>query len=200
MEKGKTLYIITIVILIIIILLLVGLLIYVISTNNTSTNNELSSSNLLSNILTDHTENNAVMNTTNNTNALNNNIESNYTNTTNIINETIPSNTDSDVETEVKNVTTKFLNAVNAQDLTTACDYASASAIETIQEYNLTNFTIDYSSYRYVDYSDVYVYYIDYNMDYNGITNIKDVGLGRLLCIEEINGEYKVTGVGATGL
>ena len=33
-----------------------------------------------------------------------------------------------------------------------------------------------------------------------GTTNIKDVGLGRLLCIEEINGEYKVTSVGATGL
>ena len=101
------------------------------------------------------------------------------------------------VSSQVNNTTdnnTISINVINSTE--------ENSAVETVQKYNLTDFTIDYSSYEPRETSEkaVYIYYIDYKMDYDGITNIKDVSLGRLLCIEEIDGEYQVTTVGATGV
>lgn len=197
--------IVIVVILIIIMVLLIGLLAYIIYKNNTENscrinaiNNAISTFDSLNESVSSQ-----VNNTTNNNTISNNIINSIEKNSVveNPTNNTLISESTS-IEEKIKNVAMEFINAVNLKDWGTARDYASASAVETVQKYNLTDFTIDYSSYEPRDTSEktVYIYYIDYKMDYEGITNIKDVSLGRLLCIEEIDGEYKITTVGATAV
>ena len=197
--------IVIVVILIIIILLLIGLLVYILYKNNTENACRINAINNA--ITTFESLNESVSSQVNNTTD-NNTISSNVINSTeeNSIVENSTNNAliseSTNIEEKIKNVAIEFINAVNLKDWDTARDYASASAVETVQKYNLTDFTIDYSSYEPRETSEkaVYIYYIDYKMDYDGITNIKDVSLGRLLCIEEIDGKYKITTVGATSL
>ena len=197
--------IVIVVILIIIILLLIGLLVYILYKNNTENACRINAINNA--ITTFESLNESVSSQVNNTTD-NNTISSNVINSTeeNSIVENSTNNAliseSTNIEEKIKNVAIEFINAVNLKDWDTARNYASASAVETVQKYNLTDFTIDYSSYEPRETSEkaVYIYYIDYKMDYDGITNIKDVSLGRLLCIEEIEGKYKITTVGATSL
>lgn len=197
--------IVIVVILIIIILLLIGLLVYILYKNNTENACRI---NAINNAITtfeslNESVSSQVNNTTDNNTISNNVINSTEENSVveNSTNNALISES-TNIEEKIKNVAIEFINAVNLKDWDTARNYASASAVETVQKYNLTDFTIDYSSYEPRETSEktVYIYYIDYKMDYDGITNIKDVSLGRLLFIEKIDGEYQVTTVGATGV
>ena len=143
--------IVIVVILIIIILLLIGLLVYILYKNNTENACRINAINNA--ITTFESLNESVSSQVNNTTD-NNTISSNVINSTeeNSIVENSTNNAliseSTNIEEKIKNVAIEFINAVNLKDWDTARNYASASAVETVKKYNLTDFTIDYSSYE----------------------------------------------------
>lgn len=67
-------------------------------------------------------------------------------------------------------------------------------------EYNVSNMQIDYDTLKQnPNDPNSYYYSVTYDIDYNGL-DLKDVGLGRIFCLEKSNDSYIVTAFGATGI
>ena len=125
---------------------------------------------------------------------------------TNTVSETTTTQTPNTVskteKEQIAEVATAFVNAVNSKDWATVEKYSSSyNVIAELKKYNVTNMTIDLTTLdKNPNHSDSYYCYDNYNINYQGSTNIKDFSLGKLFCIDKINDCYKVTYFGATGL
>ena len=102
---------------------------------------------------------------------------------------------------QVEEVAIAFVNAVNSKDWAIAQKYSSSyNIIEELKKYNVTNVSIDLTTLdKNPNHLDNYYCFVDYSINYQGSTDIKDFSLGRLFCIDKINGSYKVSSFGATG-
>lgn len=99
---------------------------------------------------------------------------------------------------DTETVAKAFIEAVNAGDLTKAANYATSEVIKDIKEYKISNISIpDYTKCEYKD--NRYIYTDEYTCGLPGVTNIKDIGLGKFFIVENINGKLLVTSVCATG-
>ena len=67
-------------------------------------------------------------------------------------------------------------------------------------KYNVSNMQIDYNTLKQIpNDANSYYYSVTYDIDYNGL-DLKDVGLGRIFCLEKSNDSYIVTAFGATSI
>lgn len=112
------------------------------------------------------------------------------------------------ITNEINNMTEKeqaqetaksFANAVNQKDWELAEKYSNSNVVNDLKKYKVSNMSLKLDTLEENPNNPNGYYLFDlYDIDYNGLT-IKDIGLGRIFCIEKINGEYVVTSFNATG-
>ncbi len=106
-----------------------------------------------------------------------------------------------EVETDrqkTQEIANRFVEALNAKDIKTMQEYGSSDAVATVQKYNMTNMESPKFSH-YMEESNSYYYFAPYEFEYNGITDPQDISLAYFLVLEERDGKFLVTCVGATG-
>ena len=100
----------------------------------------------------------------------------------------------------IEEIAKAFVSAVNEKDWDTAEKYSNSDVINALQKYNVSNLSIDYTTFsQNPNNTNSYYYHDDYDIDYNGLEH-KDLGLGKLFCIDKTNDTYTITTFCATGL
>ena len=192
-KKSQGLLIFALIIAIICIIVL-GYFVYTLTKSNADNNNEI---NQL------RTESEGLKTTINTIqDALSNiNVNGNTSNNTNKSDETTSNSNISDTDKEkIEEVARAFINAVNEKDWNTVQKYSNSDVVSALQQYNVSNMSIDYSTLaQNPNNSNSYYYTVSYDIDYNDL-DIKDVGLGKLFCLNKSNNTFVVTSFGVTGL
>ena len=190
-KKSQGLLIFALIIAIICIIVL-GYFVYTLSKSNADANNEI---NQL------RTEAEGLKTTINTIQEALGGINTNSDNSTTTSDETTSGLNISDTDREkIEEVARAFVNAVNEKDWDTVQTYSNSDMVSALQQYNVSNMSIDYSTLaQNPNNSNSYYYTVSYDIDYNGL-DIKDVGLGRLFCLDKSNDTFVVTSFGATGL
>lgn len=129
------------------------------------------------------------------------NLNGNTSNNTNTSDETTSSLNISVTDKEkIDEVAQAFTNAVNEKDWNTVQQYSNSDVVSVLQQYNVSNMSIDYNTLaQNPNNSNSYYYTVSYDIDYNDLS-MKDVGLGKLFCLTKSNDTFVVTSFGATGL
>ena len=103
-------------------------------------------------------------------------------------------------EKQIEEIAKAFVKAVNEKDWEIVEKYSSAQIVNDLKKYNVSNMSIDFSTLeKSPNNSNVYYYYDSYDIDYNGLS-VHDLSMGRLFCIDKVNGEFVVSTFCATGL
>lgn len=187
-----------------IIIIIMGYIIYTLSTSKSETDQEI-------NDLRAETQNTqTALNTiqtylTTNVNDYNSTTESTSNQNTSIISDnTIAQNTSTNTpkteQEQVEEIAQAFVEAVNDKDWDSVEKYSSDSVVNELKKYNVSNMSIDLSTLtQNPNTANAYYCHDSYDIDHNGL-EAADLGLGKIFCIENINGEFVVTTFYATGL
>lgn len=90
-------------------------------------------------------------------------------------------------ENIVKDIVTEYIKAINDRNWSIINKYSRYSSTkDTISNYNISNCQLSIADYEYINNS--YIFRITYDCS----VDKKDVGLGGLLVVEKLNGEYKI--------
>lgn len=119
-------------------------------------------------------------------------------NTTTSIENTSTSKTKTEKE-QVEEVVNQFVKAVNAKDWDTVEKYSNKNITNELKKYNVSNMKIDINTLEKRPNDNGYYCYDSYDIDYEGL-DIKDLGMGKILCIDNINGTFVVSTFNATAI
>lgn len=186
-----------------IIIIIMGYIIYTLSTSKSEADQEV-------NDLRAETQNiQTALNTiqtylTTNVNDYNSTTESTSNQNTSIISDNTIQNTSTNTQKtereQVEEIAQAFVEAVNDKDWDSVEKYSSDSVVNELKKYNVSNMSIDLSTLtQNPNTANAYYCHDSYDIDYNGL-EAADLGLGKIFCIENINGEFVVTTFYATGL
>ncbi len=106
-----------------------------------------------------------------------------------------------EIETDrekTQEIANKFVEALNAKDIKTMEEYSNSDVVSKVQKYNMSNMESPKFSH-YIEESNSYYYFAPYEFEYNGITDPQEISLAFFLVLEQRNGKFLVTSVGATG-
>lgn len=186
-----------------IIIIIMGYIIYTLSTSKSETDQEV-------NDLRAETQNiQTALNTiqtylTTNVNDYNSTTESTSNQNTSIISDNTIQNTSTNTQKtereQVEEIAQAFVKAVNDKDWDSVEKYSSDSVVNELKKYNVSNMSIDLSTLALnPNTTNAYYCHDSYDINYNGL-EAADLSLGKIFCIENINGKFVVTTFYATGL
>lgn len=92
---------------------------------------------------------------------------------------------------EAEEVAKEFIKAVNSKDWDIVEKYSDKYTVSTIQTYKISNMSINFDTYEYIN--NHHTYRCSYDIESDEIESPKDVGLGKLFCINKENGKFTVT-------